>query len=101
MTDIKNAVENELNKIKAPYSHFVSSAVSEAKTYQAENPKIWEQLLAYLTRHENLTASDVCEYMSYLIGLPYQDDTDGKWYRWDNEITEAEARKIVSEKYSG
>jgi len=39
--------------------------------------------------------------MGYLIGLPYQDDTDGKWYRWDKEITKEEAQKIVNEKYSG
>ena len=101
MIDIIKAVETELNKINAPYSHFASSAISEAKAYQAENPKIWTQLLAYLTRHNDLTASDVCEYMGYLIGLPYQDDIDGKWYRWDKEITKEEAQKIVNEKYSG
>jgi hypothetical protein len=101
MKDLKAAVQSELEKIEAPYGHFVSSALAEAEAYQTENPNILIQLLAFLTRREKATASDVCEYMGYLIGLPYYDDVTEKWYRWDKEITEEEAKKIVSEKYSG
>lgn len=99
MNNIIADVESKLNNIKAPYTHFVRSILAEAKAFQRENPLIWEQLYEYLVKHNNLSASDVCDYMSYLIGLPYGDD-NGKWYRWDQEISEEEARKIVDEKYS-
>lgn len=102
MNNIIEAIKSELhNKVKISYEHFDRCVISEAKAYQKENPNIWLQLLSYLTRHNHLTASDVCEYMGYLIGLPYQSDADGKWYRWDTEITETEAQRIVNEKYSG
>ena len=99
MIDIKSAVKEELQKVNNQYDRFIEFTLDDADFYRNENPHILEQLLAYLTRHDNLTAGDVTEYMCYLIGLPYG-DYNGKWYRWDNEITEEEAQRIVDEKYS-
>ena len=98
MKDIKSAVIEELQKVNNQYDRFIEFTVDDAEFYKNENPHILVQLLAYLTRHDNLNAGDVTEYMCYLIGLPYEED--GKWYRWDTKITEEEAQKIVDEKYS-
>ena len=99
MKNLKDAVREELQKARNPYDNFVRYVLEDAEYYKNENPNILSQLLAYLTRHEDLAASDIAEYMCYLIGLPYEAE-DGKWYRWDTEITEEEAQKIVDEKYS-
>ena len=99
MKSLKSAVREELQKVKNQYDRFIEFTLDDADYYKNENPQILTQLMAYLTRHDNLTAGDVTEYMCYLIGLPYEAE-DGKWYRWDTEITEEEAQKIVDEKYS-
>lgn len=85
-------------RFKEPYEGFFSSFVDDCEYYTKENPELIKQLTEYLVT-ENPSLDDVLFYELYLSGLPYGDD-NGKWYRWDTEITEEEAQKIVDEKYS-
>lgn len=96
--NILEVIESELKNIKNAYPNFIEFTLSDIEDYKEINPHIAEQLLAFLTRHNNLSAGKVCEYMCYLIGLPYEEN--GIWYRWDTVITEEEAERIVREEYS-
>lgn len=89
-----------LEKVSDSYEEFVISILEDCESYKEFNPHLCENLIEYIEKYPDADSSEIIEADCYSIGLPWG-DTNGKWYRWDEEITEEEAQRIVDEYYSG
>ncbi len=96
--NIVETLKEKLNNVIDTYPEFVKGVIHNCEYYKDKNPKIAQQVLEYIQNNPNADTSDIIEYTSDCKGLPYGDD-NGKWYRWDKEITEEEARRITQAEY--
>lgn len=88
-----------LENVSGAYDSFVNCILEDCNYYKSKNHNIRQQLIEFIEKHPDAKASDVLDYETNLIGVPYGDD-NGKWYRWGKEITEEEAQRIVDEEYA-
>ena len=91
-------LREKLNKVSDTYPEFVRGILEDCEYYKDKNPHVAEEVLQYIDENPKADTSDILDYEMYRIGIPWGDE-DGKWYRWDKEITEDEARRITQAEY--
>ncbi|MGN1133329.1 MAG: hypothetical protein ACI4RN_02625 [Oscillospiraceae bacterium] len=88
-------LKEKLKNIGKSYDNFVSSMLVTSKTHKG----FADSLLKFLNDNPTADADDVSQFEMEYIGIPYFDESDGKWHRWDEIISEEEAKAIVQKEY--
>lgn len=95
---LKNLLVNVLDS----YYYFVLGVITDCKRSKKKYPEkcsnVTEQIIAYIEEHPKAKSSEIIEYTSNCCGLPWGDD-EGVWYRWNEIITEEQAKQIVQREY--
>lgn len=91
-------LREKLNNVSDTYPEFVRGILEDCEYYKDKNPHIAEEVLQYIDENPKADTSDITDFELYCIGIPWGDE-NGKWYRWDKEITEEEAKRITQEEY--
>jgi hypothetical protein len=94
-----DVLKNMLENVNDSYFEFVDGIIFDCNHYEDKNPNIAKQLIEYMNCHPELSSSDILDYEGILIGLPYRNDDDGLWRRWNTVITEEQARQIAQNEY--
>lgn len=95
---LKNLLMNVLDS----YYYFVLGVITDCKRSKKKYPEkcsnVTEQIIAYIEEHTKAKSSEIIEYTSNCYGLPWGDD-EGVWHRWNEIITEEQAKQIVQREY--
>lgn len=88
-----------LESVSDSYFDFVRGVLYDCERFKHKNPVIENQLIDFIENNPTAESSEILSFESVCIGIPYFDDSDGKWHRWDKIISEEEARAIVQKEY--
>lgn len=98
MMNIIETLREKLNNVSDAYPNFVRCILEDCEDYKDKNPKIAEQVLQYIDENPNAQTSDILDFEMDCIGIPWEDD-NGIWHRWNEIITEEEAKRIAQTEY--
>lgn len=97
-----NQLREMLISVSDSYDYFVLGVIADCKRSKKKYPEkcsnITEQIIAYIEEHPKAKSSEIIEYTSNCCGLPWGDD-EGVWHRWNEIITEEQAKQIVQSEY--
>lgn len=99
MNDNVTKLRSLLENVSDTYPDFVNGVIGDCEHHKDKNPRALEQVLEYVEKHPDANSSEIIDAELTIVGLPYGDE-NGKWYRWDKEITEEEAQRIADKEYN-
>lgn len=88
-------LRSELENVENSYDNFIRSMIDTCY----EHKGFYNTLTEFLKNNPNASADDISELQMEYIGIPFFDDKDGQWHRWDKIITEEEAARIAQNEF--
>lgn len=88
-------LRNKLENVENSYENFIRSMIDTCY----EHNGFYDTLTEFIKNNPNATADDISEIQMEYIGIPFFDEKDGQWHRWDKIITEEEAARIAQNEF--